>query len=100
MTKLVGSDERDPRAAFGRNSRARPLELMLGTVRSFSPRRARRGFGATRTAEVPVAAKFRAARTAAKISLTTVSTELGTAPLSISRLERGFDHDREFAKQY
>jgi len=32
--------------------------------------------------------------------LTTASTELGTYPLRISRIERGLDHDREFAEQY
>jgi hypothetical protein len=37
---------------------------------------------------------------AAKISLTTVSNELGTYPLRVSRLERGLDHDREFAERY
>jgi hypothetical protein len=39
-------------------------------------------------------------KSAAKISLTTASSELGTYPLRISRLERGIDHDREFAEQY
>jgi transposase len=49
---------------------------------------------------VPVGTTLRADRNAAKISLTTASTELGTYPLRISRIERGLDHDREFAEQY
>jgi transposase len=54
----------------------------------------------TRPQVVPVGTTLRAERNAAKISLTTASTELGTYPLRISRLERGLDHDREFAEQY
>jgi transposase len=54
----------------------------------------------TNPAVVPVGTELRAERNAAKISLTTASTELGTYPLRISRLERGIDHDREFAEQY
>jgi transposase len=49
---------------------------------------------------VPVGSQLRVERNAAKISLTTVSSELGTYPLRISRLERGLDHDREFAERY
>jgi transposase len=49
---------------------------------------------------VPVGTDLRAERNAAKISLTSASTELGTYPLRISRLEWGLDHDREFAEQY
>jgi transposase len=49
---------------------------------------------------VPVGSQLRVERNAAKISLTTVSEELGTYPLRISRLERGLDHDREFAERY
>jgi transposase len=49
---------------------------------------------------VPVGSQIRVDRNAAKISLTTVSNELGTYPLRISRLERGLDHDREFAERY
>jgi transposase len=54
----------------------------------------------TNPSVVPVGTELRAERNAAKISLTTASTELGTYPLRISRLERGIDHDREFAEQY
>ncbi len=54
----------------------------------------------TNPAVVPVGMDLRAERKAAKISLTTASSELGTYPLRISRLERGIDHDREFAEQY
>jgi len=54
----------------------------------------------TNPAVVPVGTELRAERNAAKISLTTASSELGTYPLRISRLERGIDHDREFAEQY
>jgi len=54
----------------------------------------------TNPAVVTVGTELRAERNAAKISLTTVSTEFGTYPLRISRLERGIDHDREFAEQY
>jgi transposase len=54
----------------------------------------------TNPAVVPVGTDLRAERNAAKISLTTASHELGTYPLRISRLERGIDHDREFAEQY
>jgi transposase len=49
---------------------------------------------------VPVGSQLRFERNAANISLTTVSNELGTYPLRISRLERGLDHDREFAERY
>jgi transposase len=49
---------------------------------------------------VPVGSQLRVERNAAKISLTTVSNELGTYPLRVSRLERGLDHDREFAERY
>jgi hypothetical protein len=49
---------------------------------------------------VPVGSQLRVERNAAKINLTTVSNELGTYPLRISRLERGLDHDREFAGRY
>lgn len=49
---------------------------------------------------VPVGSQLRVERNAAKISLTTVSNELGTYPLRISRIERGLDHDREFAERY
>src|SRR5665213_582911 len=49
---------------------------------------------------VPIGSTLRADRNAAKISLTTASTELGIYPLRISRIERGLDHDREFAEQY
>ena len=54
----------------------------------------------TKPGVVPVGTELRTARNAAKISLTTASTELGTYALRISRLERGLDHDREFAEQY
>lgn len=54
----------------------------------------------TNPAVVPVGTELRAVRTAAQISLTTASTELGTYPLRISRLERGLDHDRELAERY
>ena len=54
----------------------------------------------TNPAVVPVGTELRAERNAAKISLTTASIVLGTYPLRISRLERGIDHDREFAEQY
>ena len=49
---------------------------------------------------VPVGTTLRADRNAAKISLTTASMEMGTYPLRISRIERGLDHDREFAEKY
>jgi transcriptional regulator with XRE-family HTH domain len=49
---------------------------------------------------VPVGSQLRIERNAAKISLTRVSNELGTYPLRVSRLERGLDHDREFAERY
>ena len=54
----------------------------------------------TNPAAVSVGTDLRAGRNAAKISLTTASSELGTYPLRISRLERGIDHDRKFAEQY
>jgi transposase len=54
----------------------------------------------TKPAAVPIGGDLRAARTAARISLDTVSAELGTWPIRISRLERGLDHDSDLAGRY
>jgi len=54
----------------------------------------------TKPAAVPIGGELRAARTAAGISLDTVSSELGTWPIRISRLERGLDHDSNLAGRY
>jgi transposase len=54
----------------------------------------------TKPAAIPIGADLRAARTAANISLQTVSTELGSWPIKISRLERGLDHNSDLARRY
>jgi transposase len=54
----------------------------------------------TKPAAIPIGRDLRAARTAAGISLDTVSSELGTWPTKISRLERGLDHNSDLARRY
>jgi transposase len=54
----------------------------------------------TKPAAVPIGGDLRAARTAARISLETVSSELGSWPTKISRLERGLDHNSDLARRY
>ncbi len=44
--------------------------------------------------------ELRTTRTSARISLQTVSDDLGVWPTKISRIERGLDHDREFVALY
>lgn len=54
----------------------------------------------TNPAAVPIGHNLRAARVAARISLDTASSHLNTWPITISRLERGLDHDSELARRY
>lgn len=54
----------------------------------------------TKPAAVPVGHELRAARNAARISLSTVSAQLDTWPIRISRLERGLDYDSALAERY
>ncbi|HEY5110892.1 MAG TPA: transposase, partial [Acidimicrobiales bacterium] len=43
---------------------------------------------------------LRTTRTSARISLQTVSDDLGVWPTKVSRIERGLEHDPEFAERY
>ena len=47
-----------------------------------------------------VGAQLRSTRTAAHVSLQTVSDDLGVWPTKISRIERGLEHDEEFVVLY
>jgi transposase len=49
---------------------------------------------------VPSGASLRTTRTAARISLATAASRLGTWPTRISELERGLRHDADLARRY
>jgi transposase len=49
---------------------------------------------------VPVGMKLRVTRTDARVTLATAATALGTTGVTISRLERGIQHNSELARRY
>jgi transposase len=49
---------------------------------------------------VPVGMKLRVTRTDAKVTLQTAASALGTTGVTISRLERGIQHNAELARRY
>jgi len=49
--------------------------------------------------DIPNGTHLREIRTRQQISLTTVASALDTAPIRLSRLERGLDHDNDLAKR-
>lgn len=50
--------------------------------------------------QVPVGVSLRVTRTDAKVTLATAATALGTTGTTISRLERGLQHNAELARRY
>ncbi len=50
--------------------------------------------------QVPVGMKLRVTRTDAKVTLATAATAMGTTGTTISRLERGIQHNSELARRY
>jgi transcriptional regulator with XRE-family HTH domain len=49
---------------------------------------------------VPVGMNLRVTRNNAKVTLQTAATALGTSGVTISRLERGNQHNSELARRY
>lgn len=50
-------------------------------------------------ADLPTGAELRALRTDRNLSLTVISTQFGTTPINISRIERGLTHDTRLARR-
>ena len=50
-------------------------------------------------ADLPTGAELRALRNERNLSLTTVSSQFGTSPINISRIERGLTHDTRLARR-
>jgi transposase len=49
--------------------------------------------------DLPTGSELRALRTERNLSLTTVSSQFGTSPITISRIERGLTHDTRLARR-
>jgi len=49
--------------------------------------------------DLPTGTELRVIRTERKLSLTTVSSQFGTTPINISRIERGLTHDTRLARR-